>query len=114
MSSDDGERLFVYGALMDAALRASIVGRSIDAIPARLIGWKRERRRYYFVERSAGETVEGAILEDLSARDLKILDEYEEVPALYTRQRIVVATRDGRSVECWIYIQTARVMADLP
>ena len=50
---------------------------------------------------------DGAILEGLTAHDLAILDEYEEVPTLYTRERIEVRTADDRKIECWIYLPTS-------
>jgi gamma-glutamylcyclotransferase (GGCT)/AIG2-like uncharacterized protein YtfP len=103
-AGDGNDCLFVYGTLMDAAERARIIGRPIDAMPARLSGYRCGQKDYYFVVKCEGAAVDGAILEGLMARDLKILDEYEEVPALYTRERIIVNARDGRPIECWIYL----------
>jgi len=104
---DDGEILFVYGALMNPAERLRLLGRPVNASPARLAGYARGKKRYYFVAKQAGATTDGAILEDLSAHDLAILDEYEEVPTLYTRERIEVLTADGGKIECWIYLPTS-------
>ena len=104
---DDGEILFVYGALMNPAERLRLLGRPVNASPARLAGYARGRKRYYFVAKQAGATTDGAILDDLSADDLAILDEYEEVPKLYTRERIEVLAADGRKIECWIYLPTS-------
>lgn len=106
MDNDD-ELLFVYGALMNPAERVMLLGRPIDASPARLPGYARGRKRYYFVAKQAGAVTEGAILEGLNARDLATLDEYEEVPALYTRERVEVLAADGRKIECWIYLPTS-------
>ena len=105
MESND-QLLFVYGSLMDPAERQRLLTRPIEAIPARLPGYGRGRRRYYFVAKQADAVTEGAILEGLSARDLAILDQYEEVPTLYTRERIEVVAVDGRGIECWIYLPT--------
>ena len=104
---DDGEILFVYGALMNPAERLRLLGRPVSASPARLAGYARGRKRYYFVAKQAGAVTDGAILDGLSAEDLAILDEYEEVPTLYTRERIGVLTADGRKIECWIYLPTS-------
>ncbi len=101
------ELLFVYGTLMNPAERVILLGRPIDACPGRLLGYVRGRKRHYLVAKQAGAVTDGAILEGLSARDLAILDEYEEVPVLYTRERIEVLTADGRNIECWIYIPTS-------
>ena len=100
---DDGEILFVYGALMNPAERLRLLGRPVNASPARLAGYARGRKRYYFVAKEAGASTDGAILEGLTAHDLAILDQYEEVPTLYTRERIEVLTADGGKIECWIY-----------
>jgi gamma-glutamylcyclotransferase (GGCT)/AIG2-like uncharacterized protein YtfP len=103
---DDDQLLFVYGSLMNPAERVMLLGRPVDASPARLPGYARGRKRYYFVARQADAVTDGAILEGLTPRDLAILDGYEEVPALYTRERIEVIAADGRKIECWIYLPT--------
>ena len=103
---DDGEILFVYGTLMNPAERMRLLGRPVNASPARLEGYARGRKRYYFVAEEAGAVTDGAILDGLTAHDLAILDEYEDVPTLYTRERIEVLAADCRKVECWIYRPT--------
>jgi gamma-glutamylcyclotransferase (GGCT)/AIG2-like uncharacterized protein YtfP len=103
---NDDQLLFVYGSLLDSARRLRLLGRSINASPARLPHYARGRKRFYFVAKQADAITEGAILEGLTARDLTILDEYEEVPTLYTRERIEVVTSDARKIQCWIYLPT--------
>jgi gamma-glutamylcyclotransferase (GGCT)/AIG2-like uncharacterized protein YtfP len=103
---NDNEVLFVYGSLMDPAERLRVLGRAVDAIPARLPGYARDRKQYYFVAKQSDAVTNGAILEGLSAPDLAALDEYEQVPALYTRERIEVVAADGRKIKCWIYLPT--------
>jgi len=104
---DNGEQiLFVYGTLMNPAERLRLLGRTINASPARLSGYTRGQKRYYFVAKQAGAVTDGAILEGLNARDLKILDDYEDLPKLYTRERIEVVGADGNKIECWIYLPT--------
>ena len=101
------ELLFVYGTLMNPAERVILLGRPIDASPGRITGYVRGRKRHYFVAKQADAITDGAILEGLSAGDLAILDEYEEAPALYARERIEVIAADGRKIECWIYLPTS-------
>ena len=103
---NDNELLFVYGTLMNPAERLRLLGRPIDASPAHLPGYTRGRKRYYFIAKQADAVTDGAILEGLSARDFEILDGYEEVPMLYTRERIEVVVADARKIECWIYLPT--------
>ncbi|MGC2277644.1 MAG: gamma-glutamylcyclotransferase family protein [Candidatus Binatus sp.] len=105
MNNDD-QLLFVYGSLIDPAERLRLLGRPIDAVPARLPGYVRGRKRHYFVAKEQGAITDGAILEGLTARDFTILDAYEEVPTLYTRERIEVVAADARKISCWIYLPT--------
>ncbi len=104
--NNDNELLFVYGSLMNPVERLRLLGRPIDASPARLPNYARGRKRYYFVAKQPDAVTDGAILEGLSERDLAILDKYEEVPTLYTRERIEVVAADARKIECWIYLPT--------
>ncbi len=86
-----------------------LLGRRIESFPARLPGFAAGRRRHHYVVRRDGSEVEGAVLVGLTARDLEILDEYEDVPRLYRRERIEVIDAAGRRLECWIYLPTRRV-----
>jgi gamma-glutamylcyclotransferase (GGCT)/AIG2-like uncharacterized protein YtfP len=104
--NDDDQLLFVYGSLMDPAERVRLLTRVIEAVPARLPGFERGQKRYYFVAKRADALTDGAILEGLGPRDFAILDAYEDVPRLYTRERIEVLTLDGRRIGCWIYLPT--------
>src|SRR5580658_4610725 len=104
---NDNELLFVYGSLMNPAERLRLLGRPIDASPAHLPDYTRGKRRYYFVAKQSDAVTDGAILEGLTAHDLAILDQYEEVPTLYTRERIEVVAADARKIECWIYLPTS-------
>ena len=104
--NNDGELLFVYGSLIDPAERIRLLTRIIEAIPARLPNYERGQKRYYFVAKRSGANTDGAILEGLQSRDFEVLDAYEDVPRLYTRERIEVLTLDSRRIECWIYLPT--------
>jgi gamma-glutamylcyclotransferase (GGCT)/AIG2-like uncharacterized protein YtfP len=104
--NDANDRLFVYGSLLDAAERARLLGRPIEATPARLPGYARGQKRYYFIAPASGAVTDGAILEDLAARDFEILDRYEDVPKLYTRESIELFAAGGNAITCWIYLPT--------
>ena len=99
--------LFVYGSLLDAAHRAELLGREIAAAPARLAGYERRRRRYYYLVARDGAETEGLVLSGLVDGDFEILDLYEEVPRLYTRERIMVVGAAGAAIGCRIYLPTA-------
>jgi gamma-glutamylcyclotransferase (GGCT)/AIG2-like uncharacterized protein YtfP len=99
--------LFVYGALLNPDERERLLGRRVTAFPARLPGYERGRKHYFFVMQREGAEVAGAILAGLSDDELAILDEYEEVPELYARERIDLLDETGAAVQCWIYLPTS-------
>jgi len=102
----DLHRLFVYGALLDAKLRGRLLGRKLPGEPALLAGYERGRKRYFFVAPRAGASVPGEILSELLPDDFAVLDRYEAVPRLYTRQRAQVRNASRERVTCWIYLPT--------
>jgi gamma-glutamylcyclotransferase (GGCT)/AIG2-like uncharacterized protein YtfP len=114
MSTQDTDSdgvLFVYGSLLDAAHRATLLGREIAAVPARLAGYERRRGRYFYIVARAGAEIVGLVLSGLGERDFALLDRYEEVPRLYTRERIEVADAGGGgTLQCWIYLPTPALL----
>jgi gamma-glutamylcyclotransferase (GGCT)/AIG2-like uncharacterized protein YtfP len=113
MDSEDHNKLplFVYGSLIDPIHRAEILGHAAEGIPATLHDYTRGRSRYWYVRRSAGAQTDGLVLTDLDVNDLATLDEYEDVPTLYTREQVEVA-RAGSLIRCWVYLPTAWAKAD--
>lgn len=106
MVDRDHERLFVYGVLLDAKLRDRLLGRELRSEPALLSGYERGHKRYFFVAPHAGASVPGEILSELMPDDFALLDRYEAVPRLYTRERARVQNATGEPVDCWIYLPT--------
>ncbi|MFZ0889503.1 MAG: gamma-glutamylcyclotransferase family protein [Candidatus Binataceae bacterium] len=107
---DENSALFVYGTLVEPRLRERVIGRPVEGIAARLPGYERRRGRYFYVVRREGGQTEGLLLTGLSPRDFEILDRYEEVPTLYTRERVEVIGAKGRAIGCWIYLPTSRLI----
>jgi hypothetical protein len=106
----DGE-LFVYGSLLDAAHRAALLGREIEAAPARHEGYERRRGRYFYIVARVGVETAGLVLSGLSERDFAVLDRYEEVPRLYTRAKIEIAEAGGGgTIRCWVYLPTPALL----
>ncbi|HJU28992.1 MAG TPA: gamma-glutamylcyclotransferase family protein [Candidatus Binataceae bacterium] len=103
---DEASTLFVYGSLLDPALRERIIGRRVATIEATLHGYERGRARHYFVRKRAGAATPGLLLLELDRRDFGVIDEYEEVPTLYTREKVEVSI-DGGRVRCWAYLPTS-------
>jgi gamma-glutamylcyclotransferase (GGCT)/AIG2-like uncharacterized protein YtfP len=107
---DEPSTLFVYGSLLDEAHREEIIGREVETAPATLHGYERARRRHFFVRKRPGGVTAGLLLLKLTRAEFGALDRYEEVPSLYTREKIEVYSRDGVNVRCWTYLPTRRTI----
>ena len=84
-------RLFVYGTLLFAELRALVAGRSLEAREAVLPGYRRRALRnaaYPGVVRAPGESTPGLLLEAVDAQALARIDRFEG--SLYARRRLSV------------------------
>lgn len=112
-SFDEDATLFVYGSLLDEARRTALLGRRVATMSATLRGYARGRARYFHVTAEPRAMTEGLLLLELGTRDLIELDRYEEVPLLYTREKIAVEDGAGRPRRCWIYLPTARTLRGL-
>jgi gamma-glutamylcyclotransferase (GGCT)/AIG2-like uncharacterized protein YtfP len=96
--------LFVYGSLVDETRRQQVIGRRVDTAPATLGGYERGLGRYFYVRRRPGASTQGLLLWDLTSQDFLLLDEYEEVPHLYTREIVEVMDHSGLLIRCWAYL----------
>jgi gamma-glutamylcyclotransferase (GGCT)/AIG2-like uncharacterized protein YtfP len=109
---DENATLFVYGSLVDAARREAILGRRVETAAATIRDYERGRGRYYYLRKRSGVATSGLILLNLTPRDFAILDRYEEVPTLYTREKAEVTDGSGEMVRCWVYMPTVSVRCD--
>jgi gamma-glutamylcyclotransferase (GGCT)/AIG2-like uncharacterized protein YtfP len=103
---DSAGRLFVYGTLIDREFRETMLGRVIDSIEATLEGFERGRGAHWHIARREGVSVRAVVLIGITEAEFAKLDEYEEVPTLYTRERVMVTDKQGRALECWVYLPT--------
>lgn len=112
MSSTSKSKLFVYGTLLEPACRERLLGHPVPIRPARLDGYRVARTRHFYIVAAPGARIDGLLLLDLSTDDFAILDRYEEVPRLYTRESIEVVGPSGEKLECWVYMPTGVLLAD--
>jgi gamma-glutamylcyclotransferase (GGCT)/AIG2-like uncharacterized protein YtfP len=103
--------LFVYGSMVEAAHRTEIIGREVESIPATIEGYERGRKKHFYLRKCHGSRVDGLLLSGLRPADFEILDKYEEIPVLYTRELAEVVDERGVHVRCWVYVPTERVIA---
>ena len=88
--------LFVYGTLVDPLKLDEIIGHCHqgERLRARLLGYRRvvsDQYPYPYLMPSSAEAVEGILVMDLTAADLRALDVYEEVAqGTYARSGVEV------------------------
>ena len=77
-------------------------------------GWSRQwRGGYATIMLSNGDKVLGALYE-VSERDLKRLDSYEDCPRKYSRLKVTVFDEDGNQVETVTYVKSGRLEETQP
>ena len=100
--------VFVYGSLLDDAVVAEVIGRTVPTRPAVLEGYERVQIAgfpYPFVRPCPGQRVSGRLLLDLTAEDLRRLDEYEDVDlGLYRRVEVTVRAEGDAPRRAWVYV----------
>lgn len=111
-SSSDKSTLFVYGTLLGPECREGLLGHPVPTRPARLDGYRVERGRYFYIVAAPGIAIDGLLMLALSIDDFAILDRYEQLPHLYTRESIEVVTPSGERLRCWVYMPTSALIAD--
>jgi gamma-glutamylcyclotransferase (GGCT)/AIG2-like uncharacterized protein YtfP len=104
---DEQTMLFVYGSLMDPDRRQEIIGRRVDTVPATIHDYELGRARDFFIRERPGRSTEGLLLLNLTPEDFRLLDIYEEVPRLYTREKVEVFDERGDQISCWVYLPSA-------
>lgn len=112
MNETNETSLFVYGTLVDTVHRESVIGRSVEALPATISGYERGRTRHFVLRSRPGAETSGLILLNLTPRDFEVLDKYEQVPELYTRESVEVVQGNGVSLRCWVYLPTALALME--
>jgi len=100
--------LFVYGTLMDVRIQRQILGRALHGADATLFGYRRVQNpgSYPYVVSCLDARVRGRLLRRLSARDLALLDYYEDEGVLYERRRVTVRVA-AVTHEAWVYVGIA-------
>jgi len=98
-------RLFVYGELLKKSSLIELIGRIPEMKPATLKGYKRifdPKIGYYVAVKDENSKIEGKIIEGLEERELRGLDEYEEIGGLYDRKMEKVDV-EGKEVMAFVY-----------
>jgi len=76
-------------------------------MPAMLHDYEVGRAHYFHIRKRPGFNTAGSLLLNLTTRDFQALDRYEEIPRLYTREKVEVFDERGNPIRCWVYLPTA-------
>jgi gamma-glutamylcyclotransferase (GGCT)/AIG2-like uncharacterized protein YtfP len=98
-------RLFVYGTLLFPRVVRALLGRPLEARPARLPGYARyvvEGQDYPGIVPSADAGIEGAVLLGVDAGMFRRLDAFEG--AMYERRVVEVVTAGGETLAASTYV----------
>lgn len=96
--------VFLFGTLLDEALRAVVAGTPLPGRPATLPGWQLRRAAagdYPVLAEAPGAAAEGLLVEDVAEAVLARLDHYESGFA-YRREEASVETAEGPR-PAWVY-----------
>ena len=98
-------RLFVYGTLEFPQVIKKLLGVTLVGEYAELPGYERfmlVNKNYPGIIRNSMARVDGILYEGVTAKQLALLDRYED--DFYERCRVVVETVNAQSVAAWTYI----------
>ena len=88
---EDPRATFVWGKLMDPHFIKKLLGRPLPFCPAEIEGYARIPSGDFFALRKRkGATTQGVVLLGLSEKDVMGLNEYEQVPHVMERRRLMV------------------------
>ena len=100
--------LFTYGSLMYPVVWTRVMGRTHPAQPATVRGYSRQRIEHEvypaMVPGGAEGAVDGVLYSDLSATELRTLDQFENEGVDYRRIEVPALLADGGILTAFSYI----------
>ena len=96
---------------LDEARRTALLGRIVATAPATLRDYTLGRARYFYIRAQGNAVTAGLPRFDLSAGAFLERDRDEELPTLYTHEKIAVSDATGGPRRCWVYLPTPRTVS---
>ncbi len=88
---EDPRATFVWGKLMSPHFIKELLGHALPFCPAEIQGYARvPSGDFYALRKRRGATTQGVVLLGLSEKDVAGLNEYEQIPDVMDRRRIMV------------------------
>ena len=97
-------QLFCYGTLQVPQVIHAVTGRTYPGKPATLLGYaiyRVKNAEYPGIIQAADRETKGIIYENVSEKDLRVLDLFEG--DFYRRQLLDVFLADGDTTSAWVY-----------
>lgn len=98
---------FAYGSNLNMLQMKKRCADSVPVAKVKLKDFKLVFNHFADIIQSKGDVVQGAIYE-VSEKDIKNLDEYEEYPDLYTKINVTVEDDLGKSYEAFVYVMVKK------
>ena len=97
-----GEKIFLYGILVEAEIQRQVLGRVLENVPDKLFGYKRsqisiENEEYPVIVPDPSSSVSGIVV-NVDEIELSKIDEYETTA--YKREKVKLES----NAEVWVYI----------
>jgi hypothetical protein len=88
---DDANATFVWGKLMDPHFISKQIGRPAAFCPAEIRGYARVKTSvFYALRKKSGAATQGVVLLGLTDGEAAALNDFERVPEVMERRRVVV------------------------
>lgn len=103
---------FFYGTLVDAEVRALVIGRAMAAEPARLLDHATVpvgRGRFPMIVHRTGAVAPGVVCREASLDEAARLSYFESEGRDYDARRLDVVVDGAAAIGAWVYVPTPRL-----
>ncbi|GEM_PF-1855997 len=100
--------VFAYGELMKKERLLELINRIPEMIKGRVYNYKKffdETIGYYGARKKEGSYIDGIILLDITDKELRIFDDYEDLDVYYIRKRTTAVSENGEVYDVYIYLR---------
>ena len=95
--------LFVYGTLKSNDIFKHVTGHNANYKSAILFGYN-QISELSIKKANKEDYVSGMVIDNLTERDLSLIDYYEGIDRLYKRKKVEVKVEGGQKIVSWVYL----------
>jgi gamma-glutamylcyclotransferase (GGCT)/AIG2-like uncharacterized protein YtfP len=100
--------VFAYGELMKKGRLLELINRVPKMIKGRVYGYEKffdVTIGYYGARKKENSYIDGIILLNITDKELKIFDDYEDLDVHYIREKTIAIGEDGNKYDVYIYLR---------